>query len=264
MKFISLAVLALTSAALSARDFEHDFAAIFQNPAVLSESLFRFDESRNLVFLNNISDVRDLKSSNGNTYWKNNAPSLFRGAYFAQVKSGQSVEYWIETAKKPEKRGSGPSDFANDAVMRVASVAQFSLEGSQLDIFQLRFLNFNEGFYLYCQEDTSLGAQNEPRILRPLACFYLATADCEKINFPITNDALDGLTKNSSHRVKEVLNKYFFSEGRWEQIEDFFRGQETTPPGYSISPPADFVNQKDRYLLRDACALLQKSPVTNP
>lgn len=264
MKFISLTVLALTATALSARDFEHDFAKIFPSPAVLSESLFRFDESRNLVFLNNISDVRDLKSSNGNTYWKNNAPSLFRGAYFAQVKSGQSVEYWIETARKPEKRGSGPSDFSNDAVMRVGSVAQFSHEGLQLDIFQLRFLNLNEGFYLSCQEDTSLGAQKEPRVLRPLACFYLATADCEKIHFPITDDALDRLTKNSGHRVKEVLSRYFFDENRWEQIDDFFRGQTATPPGYSISPPADFVSQRDRYRMRDACAVLQKSPVTNP
>lgn len=228
----------------------------------MSEDLFRFDDAKYQVFLDNVSEVRDTGSSSGNTHWKADPSNVFRGAYFGQARSGQSVEYWIETQSKPEKSRKKPSDFSKDSVMKVKSVAQFSHWDLDRAVFQLRYLSFSEQFYLYCQENTAQPEAKDSRALRPLACFYLAASDCSRLHFPLTDQDLNEVTKNSIHRVKEVLEDKFFANGRWAEINDFFRGNETSAPGYTEAPPADYVSQRDRGLFRDACTVLQTPSIT--
>lgn len=220
--------------------FEYEFHRLFPNPKTLiDEQLFRFKEQgnqKNKVFLNNLSDVRDVVSDSGDRHWKTIPANIFRAAYFGQPKSGEFHEYWIQTVERPSrKKGDVPSNFTQDSVMSIPSLLRLSLDRVSNDALGVQLMSLEEGYYLRCIEDLSVPAQKSSKKRHPLNCFYVDNTFCASSLAGGSAEAQKQILERSSNeargKVSAILEEQLFKY--WGDVDQLFSGGDSGSPGIS-------------------------------
>lgn len=242
----------------SDESFERAFGQVLPQPHVLSEPLFRFSSDGQRAFLNNISEVRDLKSLGTDKYWKRNS-SIYRGTYFGQPNSSVSVEYWIKTADRPSRRktadasGALISDFNNDQIMGVQSVTRFSKFGPQRNLFQLSTIDLTAGTFLHCREDHSAGVPKTNPVA--LACLSFDAKFCTEAPMPITVKALASQTEKSAAQQKSLFALHIAHA--WKDIDSFFKNHQNNSEPKSLRPiPTEELGNVEVIEAQAACRMI--------